>query len=152
MTFSNAFYWKLFNVKPNVTEICGLVYYWQNASIGSDNGLAPNMRQAFIWTNVGMLYWRINASLGLIDLKVLTYCTKLHELQSVTLFCNMRMFRTIALLWDCYHPICWHSAFSQILYNDQSTRDKKLSCFVNLLCVSAGLKPPGTPLQSATAG
>ena len=26
-------------------------YIWQYSSIGSDNGLAPTRRQAFIWTN-----------------------------------------------------------------------------------------------------
>ena len=38
------------------------------AAFGSDNGLAPNRRQAIIWTNVGMLYWHIYVSLGLIEL------------------------------------------------------------------------------------
>ena len=40
----------------------------QNGGIGSDNGLAPNRRQAIIWINVGMFYWRIDASLGLNEL------------------------------------------------------------------------------------
>ena len=34
-------------------------------SIGSDNGLAPNRRQAIIWPNGCPLYWPIYASLGL---------------------------------------------------------------------------------------
>ena len=36
----------------------------QYALIGSDNGLAPNRRQAIIWTNDGIVYWRIYASPG----------------------------------------------------------------------------------------
>ena len=36
--------------------------------IVSDNGLAPTRRQAVIWTNDGLVYWRIYASLGLNDL------------------------------------------------------------------------------------
>ena len=32
--------------------------------IGLDNGLAPNMRQAIIWTNADPIHWRIYASLG----------------------------------------------------------------------------------------
>ena len=32
-------------------------------SIGSDNGLAPNRRQAIIWTNADPIYWRIYAAL-----------------------------------------------------------------------------------------
>ena len=34
---------------------------WQNVIIGSDNDLAPNMRQAIIWTNDGPVYWRVFA-------------------------------------------------------------------------------------------
>ena len=41
-----------------------LVSNWQYDSIGSDNGMAPNRRHAIIWSNVGMLYWRIYASLS----------------------------------------------------------------------------------------
>ena len=44
------------------------MYNWQYGSIGSDNGLASKRRQAIIWTNVGMLYWCIYASLGLSEL------------------------------------------------------------------------------------
>ena len=36
--------------------------------IGLDNGLAPNRRQAIIWTNDGLDYWCIYASLGLNEL------------------------------------------------------------------------------------
>ena len=44
--------------------MCFFVSNWQYCSIGSDNGLAPNRRQTINWTNVGMLYRRIYASLG----------------------------------------------------------------------------------------
>ena len=37
-------------------------------NIGSDNGLAPNMWQAIIWTNDGLIYWGIYASLSLNEL------------------------------------------------------------------------------------
>ena len=33
-------------------------------STGSDSGLAPNRRQAIIWTNAGPIHWRIYAALG----------------------------------------------------------------------------------------
>ena len=49
--------------------MCSLWSNWQYGSIGSDNGLAPARREAIIWSNVGMLYWRIYASLGLNELK-----------------------------------------------------------------------------------
>ena len=34
-------------------------------STGLDEGIAPNRRQTTIWTNVGLVYWRIHTSLGL---------------------------------------------------------------------------------------
>ena len=40
----------------------------QYSSFGSDNGLAPNRRQAAIWSNDGLASWRIYASLGLDEL------------------------------------------------------------------------------------
>ena len=36
-------------------------FQFQYARIGSDNGLAPNRRQAIIWINDGLNYWRIYA-------------------------------------------------------------------------------------------
>ena len=68
-TFSNAFLeWQYMNVGESFTEVYSLGSNLQYGSIGSDNGLAPNRRQAIIWTNVGMLYRRIYASLGLNEL------------------------------------------------------------------------------------
>ena len=43
---------------------------WQYASIGSNNGLALTTQQAIIWTNDGLVYWRIYASLSLNELKI----------------------------------------------------------------------------------
>ena len=33
-------------------------------NIGLDNGLAPNKRQAIIWTNANPIHWRIYAALA----------------------------------------------------------------------------------------
>ena len=64
-TFSSAF-----------SEIKSLVFWFEfhlilfptvqytEPSIGLDNGLAPNRRQAIIWTNVNPIHWRIYAVLG----------------------------------------------------------------------------------------
>ena len=35
-----------------------------NPCTGLDNGLAPNRRQAVIWTNADPIHWRIYAALG----------------------------------------------------------------------------------------
>ena len=37
------------------------------SSIGSDNGLVPNRRQAIIWINADQIHWRIYAALGEIN-------------------------------------------------------------------------------------
>ena len=33
--------------------------YWQKATIGLDNGLVSKRRQTIVWTNEGLVYWRI---------------------------------------------------------------------------------------------
>ena len=63
---SNESFWILNKISP---KICYFGSNWQYDSIGSDNALAPNRRQAIIWSNVGMLYRRIYASLGLKELR-----------------------------------------------------------------------------------
>ena len=50
--------------------MCSVGSNWQYGSIGSDNGLALNRRQAIIWANVGILYWCKYSSLGPAELKV----------------------------------------------------------------------------------
>ena len=59
---------EIFNITWNFTKICYLASNWQYGNIRSYNGLAPNMRQAIIWSNVGMLYWRIYAPLAFNEL------------------------------------------------------------------------------------
>ena len=48
----------------NVTEVCSYGSNWQYSSIGLDNDLVPNRRQAIIWTNADPIQWRIYAALG----------------------------------------------------------------------------------------
>ena len=59
---------KCVNFDLNVTEVCFQEPDWQISSIGSDDGLAPNRRQTLTWTNDGMCFRRIYASLGLNEL------------------------------------------------------------------------------------
>ena len=66
-----AFHWRhfqvhfleqnLLNFNYNFTEICSLWSNWQNGIIGSENWFAPDSRQAILWTNDGLGYWRIYA-------------------------------------------------------------------------------------------
>ena len=48
--------WKILNFVPNGPIHNNLDYL--------DNGLAPNRRQAIIWTNADPIHWRIYAALG----------------------------------------------------------------------------------------
>ena len=58
MTFLNAFLqWKFSYFNLNFTlKACSQGSDSQYASIDSDEGLAPNMCQAIIWTNYGIGY------------------------------------------------------------------------------------------------
>ena len=62
--------WKLLYFDSNFTEVCSLGFKSQWAIIGSDNGLVPTRRQAFIWANGGLVHWRIYASFGLNELTI----------------------------------------------------------------------------------
>ena len=51
--------WKSLNLEYSLTEVCSQGSNRQWYSIGSDNGLAPIRRQAIIWTNDGLCWWRL---------------------------------------------------------------------------------------------
>ena len=73
---SNAFSWmKMFEVLLDFHRSLFLGSDWQYTSIGSDNGSAPNSRQAIIWTNNDLFHGRIYASLGLNELREIRKCT-----------------------------------------------------------------------------
>ena len=62
--------WKCLNSDLNFTEFCFWRSNYQYFSIGAENGLAPNRRQAIIWTNDDPVQRRIYASLGLNELNM----------------------------------------------------------------------------------
>ena len=64
--------WKCLNFNWNFTEVCSQGSNWQFSSIGSDNGLAPNRRQAVIWTNVVQGCRRIDVVLSLSELRLMS--------------------------------------------------------------------------------
>ena len=58
--FSHAFSWmKTFECQAMLYQMCSLGSNWRYVIIGPDNGLAPNRRQAIIWTNDGLFHWCI---------------------------------------------------------------------------------------------
>ena len=56
--------WKLSNFDWNFIEFCSQGSNWQYLSLRLDNGLAPNRRQAIIWTNTDPIHCHIYAALG----------------------------------------------------------------------------------------
>ena len=58
------------NFDYNFTAVCSKGSNQQYASIGSDNSLATTWRQAIIWTNDGLVCWRIYASPRINELSV----------------------------------------------------------------------------------
>ena len=64
----NAFSWMKILESKNLEFKIWLNYvHWGPINIVSNNGLAPNRRQAVIWTNGSSFYWHVNASRGLND-------------------------------------------------------------------------------------
>ena len=57
------------------TERCYMGFSYQNASIGSDNGLVPHRQEAINWTNDGLVYWCVYALLCLDELWSSTFVT-----------------------------------------------------------------------------
>ena len=45
----------------NLIEVCFQASNWKYPSTGLDNGLAPNRRQAIIWSYADLNHWRIYA-------------------------------------------------------------------------------------------
>ena len=72
----------LFKFHLNVKPMVQLIKY----IIGSNNGLVPKSLHAIIWFCGGLVYWRINAFLGLDELRELVHNTIIHLLVYRTLF------------------------------------------------------------------
>ena len=107
---SNAFPWKhLVYIDQNFTEIC-FQGTNQQAISGSDNSLASIRRQGFIWIIDGLAYWRIYASLGLDELKVLVNLKA--RRMGLKFSCCSEIW--IALLWWCCFEI-WLSSVNSYL-------------------------------------
>ena len=59
--------------------------FLNEASIGLDNGLAPNRRRAIIWTNADPIHWRIYAALRWDELTEMTEEKVLKTLKHVNI-------------------------------------------------------------------
>ena len=56
--------WNALYIDLNVAERFSYRYTGQKLSIGLDNGLAPIMWQAIIWTNADLIHWHICGTRG----------------------------------------------------------------------------------------
>ena len=64
-TFSNVFScMEKFDFRLKFHKVSSYGSNWYVPSIGLDNGLSTNRRQAIIWTNADRIHWCINAALG----------------------------------------------------------------------------------------
>ena len=77
--------WRLQNSDSNLTEICSQEYNWQQASIGSGNGLVPKRPQAITWTNADPVHLCIYTALGGNELRIGLKCPTLWDLPSFIL-------------------------------------------------------------------
>ena len=69
--------WSIRNIES--IPICSRRPIWQYVSVGSGNGLAPNMRRAIVWTNDDRVYRRVYiAFLGRDELTKYAYFLELH--------------------------------------------------------------------------
>ena len=75
-----------------------------------DNGLAPNRRQAIIWTNADQIYWRVYAALGGEDLRCLSHA------YLARLFCCAIDIKKRRL--QSWHPI--FDTFNQGIYEEHT--------------------------------
>ena len=100
----------------NFPEICSLGTNWQYVSIGSGNGLAPVRRQAIIWTNDGLVYWRIYSSLGLNEL--MTPYTIIYSVLFTCLAYNLvlclQWSSILCILFFVECILAWHTLHSHI--------------------------------------
>ena len=92
-----------FRLKFHCTEVCSQGFIWQYASIGSDNGLPPGRRQAIIWTNDGLVYLCIYASLGLNE------STHLHLVPHISVSVSVSIGSDNGLLPIQHQAIIWTS-------------------------------------------
>ena len=110
-----------------------------NPAFCLDNGLAPNSRQAIIWTNAGPIHWRIYAALGGDELRA-QYSQYRHDIIS---FMDIHMGRSIitwyqSLTLKCYNGIC----LAQVMYNSvKCCEDKQPHLSIRIKLYSTGVNP-----------
>ena len=99
---------KYFTFDKGYTEVCFIGSNKQYYSIGSCNGLVPTRGQAIIWSNDGIVYWRVYALLGLNELKSSSInrvvCNFVWYQEMPCLVCN---WPKQTHLWNESHSIDW---------------------------------------------
>ena len=118
-------------------------------SIGLDNGLAPDRRQAIIWTNAHPIHWRLYAALGRDELKhVVWFCESFlyNIVKHVRLHCNIYYVHKSVYLFRrpifSYCALCtnlegrdfrqWMKPLKQSLFK-LIAKMSKMRCYITLL-------------------
>ena len=94
-------------------------------SIGLDDGLAPNRRQAFIWTNADPIHWRIYAALGGDELTVHDiWIDASYVNQAIDFWWCLMEPQHQAINWtnDVFHFIPWEQAWIKVFLFENSIK------------------------------
>ena len=97
---------------------------WQQSSIGLDNGLAPNRRQAINWIDSDPIHWRIFAALGGNELMIYTQSHIYLMTKVASLHTALNKLSTIIYLIDTEYPVigrrdCLSMTWSHLYPNRQ---------------------------------
>ena len=83
----------------------------QLTSINSDNDMMPNRRQAIIWNNDGIIYWRIYASLGFNEFSIAWFYTGFKSTSIINAFYSI-VYCTLIIWFNNREVWLHHSAVS----------------------------------------
>ena len=91
-------------------NFCSYVSNWQYPSMGLDNGLVPNKRQAIVWANADPIHWRIYAAIGGDVLRHKVWEWLIRETWPRLIFLNNPIFRTQYRIMgrvECIYGVIW---------------------------------------------
>ena len=117
-TFSNTFFLCVKVIVFWLNKLCSQGANEESVSIGSDNGLMPNKRQANIWMNDGQVYRRIYIYMIYVYIyivKSLKSKTKVILVPPCSCLCPIYWSHVLSGEWRC----SWSSAMLQLHLSDR---------------------------------
>ena len=114
--------WPFFNVLTHwgrATHIC----ISKLTTIGSNNGLSPDWRQAIIWTNVGILLIEpLETNFSRILIEIYAFSLKKNALENGGYFVSTSMCSWHPIAWQPWAEICYDCSDSRDIMNGHRTR------------------------------